>query len=69
MRLRSPWNSSPGPLREALGKPELHAVLEESSVLAEDLRATNEALMAANDALEQRVSDRTLTKRTANWNG
>jgi signal transduction histidine kinase len=53
-------------LREALGKQELHAVLEESSVLAEELRATNEALMAANDALEQRVSDRTLALDDAN---
>ena len=53
-------------LGEALGKPELHAVLEESSVLAEELRATNEALMAANDALEQRVSDRTLALDEAN---
>ncbi len=53
-------------LREALGKQELHAVLEESSVLAEELRATNEALMAANDVLEQRVSERTLALDEAN---
>ena len=53
-------------LREALGKQELHAVLEESSVLAEELRATNETLMAANDALEQRVRDRTLALDEAN---
>jgi signal transduction histidine kinase len=53
-------------LRQALDEQELQAVLEESSSLAEELRAANEALMVANDALEQRVSDRTLALDAAN---
>src|SRR5579859_248609 len=40
--------------------------LEEASVLAEELRATNEALVQANDELEQRVADRTLALDQAN---
>ena len=44
----------------------LRQMLEETSLLTEELRETNDALLAANEALDQRVAERTAELHAAN---
>ena len=53
-------------LSKVIDQHELHIALEEASVLAEELREANDALILANDELEQRVADRTSALDQAN---
>ena len=53
-------------LRKVVDQQELHLALEETSVLAEELRETNDALVEANNELERRVTERTLALNQAN---
>jgi signal transduction histidine kinase/ActR/RegA family two-component response regulator len=48
-----------GALRDKDATGELRAALEEASVLAEELQASNEELHLANERLDQRVTERT----------
>ena len=53
-------------LAKVVQEQELRVALEESSMLAEELREGNDALERANADLEQRVADRTLALNQAN---
>ena len=53
-------------LSKVVEEQEVRTALEEASVLAEELQATNDALGQANHELEQRVADRTMALDQAN---
>jgi signal transduction histidine kinase/ActR/RegA family two-component response regulator len=53
-------------LQDLAATEELRSALEETSVLAEELREANEALIEANTHLDQRVAERTAALNAAN---